>query len=250
MSFAFGGWEAAVYTWALLALRVLPFVVLVPAFAGSKLVPSVRGAVVAVLTLALWPAELVPMPGALDAAAALASQLVAGLCAGAAIGAAAEGARALGALSDVTLGRGSMGAGDPLAGGPSGPLSSLYAWMWLVLFVGSGAHLLLLEAFALGFDALPLGASFADGQLAAMVTRVLDTVAAAFALTVAFALPAFTISWVIDLALGWLGRAMPQLPAMFLAMPLRGVLGAFVVAASLGTLTLAFVDLALQAAAP
>ncbi len=242
-------WDAALYTWALLTLRVAPFVILVPAFGGLKLLPSVRAAAIAALTIALWPEAPVALPESTAAAiAALAAQGMAGLCAGAAVAAAAEGARMVGALSDTALGRGSMGAGDPLAGGPAGPLSSLYGWMWLVLFAASGAHLVLLEAFAIGLGALPLGASFVDGQLATAVTGVVDALLASFALAVAFALPAFTITWVVDLALGWLGRAMPQLPAMFLAMPLRGVLGAFVVAASIGLVALAFVDLALQAA--
>jgi flagellar biosynthesis protein FliR len=56
---------------------------------------------------------------------------------------------------------------------------------------------------------------------------------AAFSVAVALALPALGVGLVVDVSLGWLGRTMPQLPILFVAMPLRMVLGWTVIAATL-----------------
>ena len=231
--------DAALWTFALLALRVTPIVLLMPLFGGVRGSATVRASTVMLLVFVVWPA--VPAPASPTPALSVLGELVLGLAFGAALVAVAEGARIVGALSDTALGRGSMGAGDPLAGGPAGPLSTLYALLWGALFLIAGGHLVLLAGVHGSLDRVPLGAAFEAEHWSNAASLVLDALTASFVMAVAFALPALVVSWIVDLTLGWLTRALPQLPAMFLAMPVRAVLGIALVAVALAAGVEAFV---------
>ena len=71
--------------------------------------------------------------------------------------------------------------------------------------------------------------------------------AAAIYAGIAFALPALAVAVIVDLSLGWLSRTLPGLPALFLAMPLRMVLGWIVVAAVLASALPMLLDATLEA---
>ena len=234
-------------TGALLVARWLPVVLLVPVFGGLSRLPSVRLSMLFALTLLSWPTQPSVPP---SLAAALAAQLLAGLAVGALVHAYAEAARTLGGLGDQALGRGSLGVADPLAGSTSGPLETLFALAWVALVCGSGAHVLLLEAIALSFDALPLAGAVPVDR----ATRsVVDAVAASLALATALALPLFVVTWIVDSALGWVNRALPSLSVSFLALPARLALGLLVFAALVApavTLTLEATMRALTAGTP
>jgi flagellar biosynthesis protein FliR len=235
---------ALLWTWALLVARIAPLVIMVPAFGGLRLVASVRGGVILALSVALWPVTLVSMPSAIaERVHMFGSQLAVGLLAGSAVLVLAESARTFGGLADTALGRGSMGPGDPLTNGPSSAFSSFFALAWTALFVSSGAHLALLAGAHASLTTLPLGTIIGAGALASQTMLVVDCLVAAFELAVALALPAFAVSWIVDLILGWLNRAFPSLPAMFLAMPIRAVLGWLVVAMMLGPIVIATTEL-------
>lgn len=238
---AVAGWtvQSVVGTLGLLILRIAPVVLLMPLFGSSKGSTTVRASVIAMLAFVTWPS--VPPAPPVSPGLALLGELVLGLAFGAALLAIAEGARMVGALSDTALGRGSMGAGDPLAGGPAGPLSTLYALFWCALFVVAGGHLVLVEGLDASLRAVPLGQAFDVARLESASALLVDALTASFTMAVAFALPAMVVSWIVDLTLGWLTRALPQLPAMFLAMPVRAVLGVILVAAALAVGVEAFV---------
>ena len=238
---AAAGWsvQSAMGTVGLLILRIAPVVLLMPLFGGTKGSTSVRASVIALLVFVTWPSMPPPPPAA--PGLALLGELVLGLAFGAALLAIAEGARMVGALSDTALGRGSMGAGDPLAGGPAGPLSTLYALLWCALFVTADGHLVLVEGLDASLRAVPLGQAFDLARLASASALLVDALTASFTMAVAFAVPAMVVSWIVDLTLGWLTRALPQLPAMFLAMPVRAVLGVLLVAVALAVGVEAFV---------
>lgn len=230
-------WEALVgdigWTVFLLALRLIPLIITLPVFGGLKASPSVRSGLLFALMIGCWPAEYASSPAASEIAAVCASQLLFGLATATAMLAVIEAARMAGSLEDTALGRGSFGAADPFGGGASGPLATLHSLLFLAVFAAVGAHRLVLLAFVSGLEAFPLDAVLLPDQLALVVNNIIGFVGAAFAAAVAIALPALGVSLVVDLSLGWMSRTLPQLPVLFLSMPIRMVLGWIVVAGGL-----------------
>ena len=226
--------ESVGWTAFLLMLRTAPLVVALPVFGGPKASPTVRAGVAFCLCALAWPASIAALPpDALHGVRVAASQLAFGLVA--ALGALflVEAARAIGATADVALGRGSFGAADPLGGGTSGPLAMLYGLAFAAVFTASGSHLLLVRAFVDGQAAFPLDATLPMSAFQGAVDAATHLFAAAFAASVAFALPALGVGLIVDVSLGWMSRTLPQLPVLFVAMPLRSVLGWIVLGAGL-----------------
>ncbi len=221
------------WTLFLLALRLMPLIIALPVFGGLKASPSVRSGLLFALIIGCWPAEVVSSPDPSAVIAVCASQLLFGLATAACMLALVEAARMAGSLEDTALGRGSFGAADPFGGGSSGPLATLHALLFLAIFAAVGGHRLVLMAFVAGLDSFPLSAVLLPDQLALAVGQVVGFVGAAFAAAVAIALPALGVSLVVDISLGWMSRTLPQLPVLFLSMPVRMVLGWIVVAAGL-----------------
>ncbi|MFT6395648.1 MAG: flagellar biosynthetic protein FliR [Bradymonadia bacterium] len=244
-------WEALVgdigWTVLLMTLRLIPMVIVLPVFGGLKASPSVRSGVLLALMIGCWPAELAPSAASLEVVAICASQLLFGLATATCMLAVIEAARMAGSLEDTALGRGSFGAADPFGGGASGPLSTLHSLLFLAVFSAIGAHRLVLLAFVSGFESFPLDAILLPEQLALVTDNVIGFVAGAFAAAVAVALPALGVSLVVDISLGWMSRTLPQLPVLFLSMPVRMVLGWIVVAAGLAVAIEWLVDASLLA---
>lgn len=227
--------SAVVWTALTLLLRTLPIVLVLPVFGGVRASPVVRTGVALVLCVATWPAIAVAAPeGLLERAQVAASQLALGLIA--AIGAmfVFEAARVAGGIADTALGRGSFGADDPFVG-QAGALSTAYSLAFAAVFAATGSHRLVVAAFARGQTRFPLDQALSVEALQAAIGDAASLLGVGFSMALALALPALAVALVVDLSLGWMGRVMPQLPVLFLSMPLRMVLGWIVVAAVLGS---------------
>ncbi len=224
--------DAGLATGTLLALRHLPVVLLVPLFGGMRVPAPVRLAMLAVLVLVSWPAALPALPEHPAVWVAVgASQLVVGLATAAALLAAIEVFRMLGALSDTVLGRGSFGAGDPLQPDPDSPLGQLHALLALVVLFAADAHLVVAESLRRGVERFGPAQTLSGAQLDAVGANTIAVVHTALETAVALAAPAFVAALLVDLLLGWAQRGLPQVQAMFLAMPLRQLVGWTLVAA-------------------
>jgi flagellar biosynthetic protein FliR len=242
--------ESTAWTAALLAARVLPMVVLLPFFGGLAASPTVRGGAAITLMIAFWPATLVAAPpGAPEQLLAIASQLAVGLLTGLALLFVVESARVIGGAADTALGRGSFGAADPLGAGASGPMATLHAMGFVAVFMASGSHIVFLSGVDLSLDTFALDASLDVDSARASVLAAVRMLSAAFSVAVALALPALGVGLVVDVSLGWLGRTMPQLPILFVAMPLRMVLGWTVIAATLAGTMMWLVEVTIGALA-
>lgn len=226
--------RTAGWTLLLLVLRTAPIAIALPIFGGLAASPVVRTSAVLALCAVLWPSVPVVAPAnAIAVVSVAASQLVFGLLTALGTMFVFEAARAAGAISDTVLGRGSFGAADPLGQAPSGPMATLHALLLLAVFAATGSHRLLIAGMHGSLELFALDAVLGADPVRALVGEALALLAGAFAAAVALALPALAVGFVVDVSLGWLGRTMPQFPALFIAMPLRMVLGWTVVGATL-----------------
>ena len=228
---------AAPFLWTLflVVLRLAPTVMLVPALGGMRIPQLVRVGIVFILASAMMPATPEPAPTSLlDATPAIASQLLFGLLVGIVTSAVFEAMRMAGSLADVSLGRGSFGAVDPLGGGgPAGTFSLFYSLFFLAVFTALAGHTIIVRAIHDSWTWFGPGEVLTGNSMGAVAEVTVDMTGAAIAAAVAIALPAFVAAALVDFSLGWLNRSMPSLPSMFLAMPLRALVGWLIVAATL-----------------
>jgi flagellar biosynthetic protein FliR len=133
-----------------------------------------------------------------------------------------------GRLLDVQIGFAIGSVFDPVTGASSNVLGSIAGLLGVTLFVVSDAHLQLARLISQSIDVFPLG------QLPPLNDPLQPLLAAGsmFALGLAFAAPLATALLLTDLAIGVASRNMPQINVLILAMPIKIIVGYFVLALS------------------
>ncbi len=100
----------------------------------------------------------------------------------------------------------------------------------LLIFLQLDVHHWLLRALAASFIYLPAGAAMAGGEL---TRQLLHAAGGIWLAGVQIAAPALLATLLADLVLGFLGKASPQLPVLFLGLSVKSMVGLTVLALSL-----------------
>ncbi len=202
---------------AIVFLRVGAAMALLPGFSERAVPPRVRLGLAIAFTMIVAPgvAEdiLPPEIGLRFALTCLATETVIGLVIGFALRLmilALETAGTIAAQS-TSLAQMFPGAVEPMP-----VISHLLVWAGLCLAVISGLHIRISEIFLASYGVLPVGA-VPDAEL--LKGWAVGHVGAAFALAVRLAAPFFVISFLYNVALGVINRAMPQLMVAFVGAP-------------------------------
>jgi flagellar biosynthesis protein FliR len=146
---------------------------------------------------------------------------------------------AAGWLTDVLRGANLAEAIAPEQGSRSSPLGDLLLLLAVVIFLEMGGAGILATALARSYEAVPLGApSPGPATLHAAALLVVAASAKLIEAAIGLAAPALVALLLADLALGALGRAVPQIPLYFVGMPAKALLGVGAMLAGLATLDL------------
>lgn len=251
-------WERVLLAVGLGAARTLPLTWLVPALGGPRVAAEIRvglGVLLAVLCLplvlpslrspALAGTDVGPLLWILLAARELAVGLTVGLCTAAVF----RAAEAAGRLVDVFRGANLAEVLAPTSDERTSPAGDLYLFIVVVLFLELGGLGFLATALGRSYQAVPIGAGIdATASVAALRSAaglVVQATAMLLETAVALAAPVLVASWIADVAFGVVGRAAPQIPLYFAAMPAKALLGLGVVLVGVGA-----VDAALTAGFP
>jgi flagellar biosynthesis protein FliR len=202
---------------AIVFLRVGAAMALLPGFSERAVPARVRLGLAIAFTLIVAPGvaqSILPneigLPFALTC---LATETVAGLVIGFSLRLmilALETAGTIAAQS-TSLAQMFPGAVEPMP-----VISHLLVWAGLCLAVISGLHIKICEILLASYDVLPV-ASFPDAGL--LKDWAVGHVGSAFSLAVRLAAPFFVISFLYNVALGVINRAMPQLMVAFVGAP-------------------------------
>jgi flagellar biosynthetic protein FliR len=219
--------------WLAMFARIVPIVGLSPLFGGRALPRPLVPIIAAALTTAvrtIRPNERPPtglvasvtLQLAIGTTIALISAFVVGTI------------EAAGRLADDSRGASSAQQYVPQLEAFSSPLAQLDASFAIAVFWASGLHVALLRAIFATFDSLPIddprpGAIGRSALLMFMTSVAGELVSAGLAL----AAPAVASSLLLDVALGLVSRASPQVNAFFLGLPLKLAAVVAVTAASL-----------------
>jgi len=196
------------------ALRLLPAALTLPVLGGPLAPWPARLALTAMAALALALVQPPEVAAAVARAPALA--LVAIAVKELAVGAVLALIAAVPFLVADTGGRWighALGHADVAAAGPVGPTATtglLTSLLAVLVFFGIDGHLVVIEALAGSYDALPLLAGL-PGDVAAR--DVLAAITGFLAAAVALAAPALVAAALVDLVLGLAARSGARIPA-------------------------------------
>ena len=107
---------------------------------------------------------------------------------------------------------------DPIADQQSATLAGFLSILGLVLLFVTDLHHLMLSGLVASYEAFPCGAGLPIGDAADAVARA---VAASFAIGLQLSVPSLIACVLSNIALGLLGRLMPQLNIFFFGMPIQ-----------------------------
>ena len=233
---------------ALAMIRLLGVFLFAPFFGHAAVPMRVRvglAFLVAWMGAAHWavvppPAEMGPI------ALAVLQEAVIGVSLGLATSLVFAGFALMTEFASIQGGLGAAAAIDPASGANSVVLTQLVQWFALTVFLAVGGHHLVLKAVLTSFEHLPLGAGLPSAETFAGLASLGSGI---FELALRLAAPFTAVMLLSNLAVGMLGRAIPQLNLMALQRPAHiGItllilaLGAGPLVAALGDATVAWID--------
>ena len=223
---------AAWPTFAFVTARLGGLMLSAPLWSMAAMPRSIRAAVTVVLALLLTPlAPRVALPEeAMHLPLPLAMELVVGLAIGLTAAVLVQGAVLAGEVVSLQMGLSlgaALGGNADLEGEGVGQLQQLLA---LFLYVAVGGHLLLLRGLAASLQSLPPGAPLALPEGGGAVAALFGTL---FSCALSVAAPVMVTMLLVNLGLATLSRAVPQLNAMMVSMPLTIGVGLVALAAAL-----------------
>lgn len=216
---------------ALLQQWLWPFIrvgglLLAAPIVGTKTVPvRIRAALALLLSVVLAPAlppvAIVDPLSAAGVSTAL-QQLAIGIAMGLVLRVMFSVIEMAGQLMAQQMGLGFASLVDPQTGNQVPVLGQFYILLATLLFLGVDGHLLMLESLQHSFELLPIGA---DGISRAGIGVLLDWAGALFSTGILIALPVIVTLLIVNVALGVMGRAAPQLNVFAIGFPVMLLLG-------------------------
>ncbi|THD58742.1 flagellar biosynthetic protein FliR [Phenylobacterium sp.] len=128
---------------------------------------------------------------------------------------------------------------NPTQATPSTTLGTFLGLLGLVLIMSTNLHHLFLSAIVRSYTLFPFTRPL---PLADANALAIQTVSQSFALGVQLAAPVVAFSLIFNVAVGMVGRVMPQFQIFFVSSPLMILLGLSIFALSLGTIGMVWID--------
>lgn len=202
---------------ALALVRVLGVFMFAPIFGHQTVPMRVRVGLAAVLAWVVAPVAVVDVAAGGSAfGLAVLREAVIGASLGFAASLLFSGFALMGELASVQGGLGAAAVLDPASGANSVVLTTLVGTFAGFVFLITGAHHEVLRALFFSFEALPTGGSGLPVQAFADVARMGGVI---FEVAVRIAAPITVAMLMSNVAVGMLGRAIPQLNLISLQLP-------------------------------
>jgi flagellar biosynthetic protein FliR len=128
---------------------------------------------------------------------------------------------------------------NPTQAAPSTTIGTFLGLLGLVLVMSANLHHLFLSAIVRSYSIFPFTRAI---PVADASTLAIQTVANSFALGLQLAAPVVAFSLIFNVAIGLVGRVMPQFQIFFVASPLMVLLGLSIFALSLGLMGVVWID--------
>ncbi len=224
--------ENAVLGLASVGIRISGLLLFAPFFGSDAVAPRIKVGLVVAVTALLYP---VCGPRGLELNASgilrvVVGELLVGLLIGLTAQLVFEAAQFAGQIMGVQVGFSLVNILDPNTQVDTPVLSLFAQTMVMLIFLRFGMHRCLLRALAASFTYLPPGATTLPGDVA---HQLLVAAGGIWLTGVQIAAPLLITTLLADFLLGFLGKASPQLPVLFLGLSVKSLAGLTVLAVAL-----------------
>lgn len=206
--------------------RISLLVFLLPFFGGESLPKTVKAALCLSMALGLWPAlsfSGIAYPGNIwEIMLMLIGELVLGFTLGLVVRFVFAAIQTAGQVIGFQMGFAMMNVVDPLTGVSEAITAHFLYMVSLLTFLSLNGHLYLLKGLSQSFELVPPGALFLSEELA---NQIFSFSTRMFILAVKIAAPVMAAVFLVDLALGLIARAAPQMNVLFIGFPLKIIVG-------------------------
>ncbi len=205
----------------LIFARIAAFVAAIPLFGwrGIPIVVRVLFSFVLALLLTMnWEGQLAFPPSDLELFLALGRQIITGLILGFTVYLFLSTFLMAGQFMDHKAGLMMAGSFDPLFGGQVTIMGQFFYFMAVVLYLTVNGHHILFLSLRESFYLIPLDGAFAGGDI---IWHYVRTFGFVFLLSFQIAAPVVIVLWMLDLALGFLSRTVPQIHVFIVGLPLK-----------------------------
>jgi len=207
-----------------IGLRAGGMMTFAPFFGNDAVPPSVKAIFTMVLTAVLYgaaPTIQIPLTVA-SWTRVVASEAFIGLMMGLAVHLVFEGVQVAGQLTGMQMGFSLASVIDPITNIETPVVSTFYQMFALLIFMQLNVHHWLLKMLVRSFTYVPVG----TGVATLLATRELLRFAGAMWLIgVQIAAPVVLATILIDIAVGFVSKASPQLPAMLIGISIKNFMG-------------------------
>lgn len=215
-------------SYVLVFFRVAGMMVFAPLIGSVRIPKRVRLLLSIVLAIGLAPGIAPPMviPNhAWELAVGIGGEMAFGLAIGTILSFTFIAAQWAGEIVGQQMGINLGSTFDPTYGGGGSVIGDMYFMLTLVIFISINGHHALLIGVRRSFDALPLLSVGLDHSLFDLLIRLLH---ACTMLAFQLAAPVLMTMLIVDLALGFIGKTVPQLNVMTAGMSVRGLVAILV----------------------
>ncbi len=234
---------AQVYAAGLVFVRVASVVMLLPGIGEGFVPPRVRLSLALVLALSLGPIAARALPAIPTTLGEMGGQVFHELLIGLMLGALTRFfLAALSVAGEVISLQTTLSfaqTANPIQAQPGGAVSTFMTMVGLVLLFATDSHYLFIAAIARSYSLFAPARHVLVQDAAAVALQALIS---SFSLGVQMAAPLLVFSLVFNVALGLVGRVMPQFQVFFAGAPLTLIAGLSIFGLSLGTGMLIWLD--------
>lgn len=232
-----------VFAAGLIFARLGPILMLIPGF-GETFVPvNIRLALALLLALVLFPVlgpAIPAIPSDVSGISlAVIKESAIGLLIGTILRMFMSSLAAAGEIVSIQTTLGFAQTANPTQAAPSTTIGTFLGLLGLVLIMSTNLHHMFLSAIVRSYTIFPFSRAI---PLADANTLAIRTVSQSFALGLQLAAPVVAFSLIFNVAIGLVGRVMPQFQIFFVASPLMVLLGLSIFALSLGLIGVVWID--------
>jgi flagellar biosynthesis protein FliR len=214
----------------MIGMRVSGMMVFAPFLAGPAIPMRVKAGFVLAVTALLASAHTsnATVGSPFDLARIIAGELLVGLLLGLSVAFVMDAVQLAGQILGVQMGFSLVNIIDPQTQVDTPVLSTFNELIALLLFLQMNVHHWLLRGLERTFTYLPAGTMIADIKSADVLLRAAGGI---FLAGLQIAAPTLAATLVADIMLGFLGKASPNLPILFLGLSVKSLLGLAVMVA-------------------
>jgi len=238
-------WATADQVWAggLILARIGAVLMLVPGVGEAYVPPRIRMSLALVVSLALWPVVRGTLPALPDSLGAMAGWIIREVTVGLMIGLLLRmfmtALTTAGEIVSLQTTLSFAQTANPLQAQPGSTIGAFLMLLGVTLIFATGTHQLFIAGLVGSYRLIAPAQPLVMGDFTTLAVRTLGD---SFLLGVQLAAPVIVFALVFNLAMGLIGRVMPQFQVFFAAAPLSIILGLSVFALSLGVMGTIFID--------